>query len=706
MWTAKSLKKYWPERESLLLALLTLLVFLWMEEHWPRVHSPLVQEQELTCRALEPLVHRLEQVHVVSQDSHLKEERFSRLRMAKEIRRQLLDRLDKGREVLLHSEVDVFLNETKVSDIQVAAEIFLEGDCRRLVKMWETYRAGLDRLNELSPLNVAPIGIGQRLQDIERRLKMLLEPARSAELEDFFQSWPESIEDLQEKSRWRLALRFRDLELLEPKRPKPEVLELALRSLNRDRQPGQFTQEKQIPSIAFGIIVSSIDAHTRYYSESDFQRFWKDHQSSFGGLGIQIREDLGGIRVVNLVPGGPAEKQGILRGELGKGSGDLITRVLARETIEETKNSTGKSQTARIWQNLNLSLEGVDSQRAAEWLMGPVGTRVILEVSRQGAPAPIVVTLERGVVPTKRESIKSQLISWPTTGQKFGYIKMDRFYGGSLVRDFAQTVNQLVQKGLSGLLLDLRDNPGGDLAGALQVASLFLGSRPLVLDIDGMDRSIRAHWGEGPEQITGPLVVLVNENSASAAEILAGSLQTYHRAVIVGSQHTFGKGSIQAVTSLKQLFNLDGFLGGIKYTSSYYFLPDGTPIHGRGVIPDILANNRTLEECVAQKDLENALPTPRPLDLPGVDIKALAAINQDAFRSFIGDVTRELKLKSIAQNPGLKCLPKELAERERISSSEKTRALRVLSRLSRWWEKRNTVAERSRAQTSRKGMTN
>lgn len=399
-----SLKSILPERETLLISLLTLLLFAWVEQRWPRLHSPLVEGEQLTCRALEPLVHRLEQVHVVSQDASLKEERFSRLRMAKEVRRQLLDRFDQGREVLLKSEVEPFVSDTRIPDIQIAAELFLEGDCSRLVNIWRTYRAGLDRLNELAPLYLAPSEIEPKLEDISQRLELLDQEARSAELEDFFQTWPESVEDIREKSRWRVALRFRDLLLLEPRRPKAEILELALRSLSRDRQAGHVTQERQIPSVAFGIIVSSIDAHSRYYSESDFQRFWKDHQSSFGGLGIQIREDLGGIRVVNLIPGGPAEKQGILRPEKGGKTGDLITRVLAREMVEEAKTVTGKARQTRIWQNLNLSLEGIESQRAAEWLMGPVGTRVILEVIRPGAPAPIVVTLERGVVPTKRKA--------------------------------------------------------------------------------------------------------------------------------------------------------------------------------------------------------------------------------------------------------------------------------------------------------------
>lgn len=693
-------------RETILLSLLVALAFYWVDQRFPRLVSPLVEQGRLTCRALEPLVSRLEQLHVAAQDARLKEERFSRVRLAREVRRQLADRVDPTRDIFLRSEAESLGLAVGVTDIQVAAELFLEGDCRRFERVLDLYRLGLERLQRVSPLAKASPQPDRQLMEIAQRLQTLERPERSAEVEDFLQTWAESEQDLVEKSQWRLALRYREQKLAEPRRNDRELLDLSLRAISREREPQRAALRSQLPSLVFGIIVGSLDTHSHYYSEEEFQRFWRDHQSTFGGLGIQIREDFGGVRVVHLMPGGPAERQGTLRPSRGRGAGDLITRLLAVEQLEEEDLGQGKKSVRRSWRHLNLSLEGMESRRVAEFLVGPVGTRVILEVQRADASAPVVLTLERGAVATKQESIHTELVNWPATGQKFGYIKLERFYGGSLAGDFARQVQGLVRQGLSGLLLDLRDNPGGDLGGALQVASLFLGTRPLVLDVDSLDRSVRAHWGDGPERISGPLVVLVNENSASAAEILAGSLQTFHRAIVVGSRHTYGKGSIQAVASVKQLFNLDGELGGLKYTSSYYYLPDGTPLHGRGVVPDILVSERMVDSCArSPRDQQFALPPPAPLRMEGVDIKSLASINHEAFVGLVSELQSEQSRLSAAAAPkGKGCLPLDSRDRQVVQASERARALNILARFSRWWEKSNSVA--GRLQPSRGFLSN
>jgi hypothetical protein len=192
------------------------------------------------------------------------------------------------------------------------------------------------------------------------------------------------------------------------------------------------------------------------------------------------------------------------------------------------------------------------------------------------------------------------------------------------------------------------------------------------------------------------LVVLVNENSASAAEILAGSLQTFHRAIVVGSRHTYGKGSIQAVASVKQLFNLEGELGGLKYTSSYYYLPDGTPLHGRGVIPDILVSERPVDSCgQSPRDQKFALPPPAPLRMDGVDIKSLASINHEAFVGLVSELQREQtsQLKRVSPQ-GKGCLPIDARDRRAVQATERAKALQILARFSRWWEKSNSVAGR------------
>lgn len=313
-------------------------------------------------------------------------------------------------------------------------------------------------------------------------------------------------------------------------------------------------------------MLSGLDPHSAYLDESAYQRLQEGTRGEFGGLGLEVGTEDGLIKVIAPIDGTPAEDADIR-------PGDLIMRIDGQP------------------------VKGLDLQAAVERMRGETGTSVTLGILRDGADGPIEVTLERAVIQV--DSVRARVLE-----DRFGYLRISQFQART-GEDVLEAVDQLTHEvgPLDGLVLDLRNNPGGVLDAAVAVTDAFLSSGQVVSTSGRIERSRDAFTATPNDTLNGaPLVVLVNAGSASAAEIVAGALQDHQRAVIMG-ESTFGKGSVQTILPLR---NGDA----VKLTTARYYTPSGRSIQAEGIQPDVEVTNLRVS------DVEGDPARLRESDLP------------------------------------------------------------------------------------------
>jgi carboxyl-terminal processing protease len=317
--------------------------------------------------------------------------------------------------------------------------------------------------------------------------------------------------------------------------------------------------EKKLISDAIGGMVAGLDPHSQYYDKKAFKEFREGTTGRFVGVGIEISMEDGLVKVVSPIEGSPAFRAGLK-------AGDLITR------IDET------------------AVKGLSMNDAVKRMRGEPKTKVMLQVFRKSENRTFPVTIVR-------EEIRVQSVRARMVEPGYGWVRISQFQDRT-VDDFVRRVEELYKEDpqLKGLVLDLRNDPGGLLDGAVAVSAAFLPPDAAVVSTNGQLPDSKAVYKASPEFYVRrggadplkrlpaaiknvPLVVLVNEGSASASEIVAGALQDHRRAVIMGSQ-TFGKGSVQTVRQL-------GPETALKITTARYFTPKGQSIQARGIVPDV-----------------------------------------------------------------------------------------------------------------------
>ncbi|WP_280547172.1 MULTISPECIES: S41 family peptidase [unclassified Halomonas] len=318
-------------------------------------------------------------------------------------------------------------------------------------------------------------------------------------------------------------------------------------------------------------MLSELDPHSTYLDSEEFESLRESTQGEFGGVGIEVGMEDGQLTVITPIDDTPASRAGLQ-------SRDKILR------IDDTPTD-------------RLSL-----QEAVNLMRGDPGTEIRLTILRQGESAPLEVTLTREVIRT--ESVKSELLE-----ASYGYLRVSQFQ----TRTGAQVgsaIRRLERDGpLKGLVLDLRNNPGGVLQAAVDVADAFL-DEGLIVYTEGRlpDSAMRFSAGRETAAAEVPLVILINGGSASAAEIVAGALQDQRRGVVMGTE-SFGKGSVQQIMPL-------GNGEGLKLTTALYFTPDGRSIQAQGIEPDVEVIRGRLEVAegsglnVREADLEGHLRSP------------------------------------------------------------------------------------------------
>ena len=320
--------------------------------------------------------------------------------------------------------------------------------------------------------------------------------------------------------------------------------------------------EKKLITDAISGMVSSLDPHSQYFDKKSFKEFREGTTGKFVGVGIEITQEDGLIRVVSPIEGSPADRAGLK-------PGDLITKV------DDT------------------AVKGLSLNEAVKRMRGEPGTKVLLTILRKDENRTFPVTITR-------EEIRTQSVKAKVVEPGYAWLRLSQFQERT-VDDFATKLEDIYRRepNLKGLVLDLRNDPGGLLDAAGAVSAAFLPEGVTVVSTNGQIEESKSVFKARPEDYmrrrgvdplrrlpaalkTVPLVVLVNEGSASASEIVAGALQDHKRAIVMGSQ-TFGKGSVQTVRPL-------GPDTALKITTALYYTPSGKTIQAKGIVPDILVD--------------------------------------------------------------------------------------------------------------------
>ncbi|MCH8330050.1 MAG: carboxy terminal-processing peptidase [Bacteroidetes bacterium] len=339
--------------------------------------------------------------------------------------------------------------------------------------------------------------------------------------------------------------------------------------------------------------INTSDPHTVYMPPRDKENFDIAMSGQLEGIGAQLQEKDGYIKVTSIVPGSASSRQGELK------AGDIILKVA--QGNEEPVDVTD-----------------VRIDHAVKLIRGKKGTEVRLTTRKIDGTVKVIAII-RDVVILEDTYAKSAVIEYNGTNKRYGYISLPKFYadfnkknGRSCAKDVRKIVEDLNTENISGIIMDLRNNSGGSLYDVVEIAGLFIAEGPIV--------QIKTRYGaphvlrdkDPTIQYNGPLVILVNSFSASASEIMAAAMQDYQRGIIIGSKATFGKGTVQ------RMFNLDTFvpsdlqeikpMGAVKITMQKFYRIDGSATQLKGVTPDIILPDSYRYIDIGEKEQEYCMP--------------------------------------------------------------------------------------------------
>ncbi|CAN1492637.1 Prc Periplasmic protease [Methylophilaceae bacterium] len=348
-------------------------------------------------------------------------------------------------------------------------------------------------------------------------------------------------------------------------------------------------EDKKLINEALNGMLTGLDPHSSFLNTEDFKDLNQATQGEFGGLGIEVGMEDGFVKVISPIEDSPAYKAGLK-------SGDLIMK------LDET------------------STKGLSLNDSVKKMRGKPGTSIVLTVLRKGEAKPLTFKLVRAIV--KSQSVKGKIVE-----PNYAYVRVAQFqeHTGEDLAKFLKNLRQQNKAPLKGILLDLRNNPGGLLNAAVGVSAAFLPKGDLVVYTEGRAQDSKMQLTATPENYlkgggkddylkdfpedirTTPMAVLVNNGSASASEIVAGALQDHKRALIIGMQ-SFGKGSVQSILPMN-----NGTA--IKMTTARYFTPKGRSIQAKGIVPDIIVDDGSDPTFMTKEvDLTNHLSNPKDAD--------------------------------------------------------------------------------------------
>ncbi|MDO5674856.1 MAG: carboxy terminal-processing peptidase [bacterium] len=494
-----------------------------------------------------------------------------------------------------------------------------------------------DRIDdELKSGNIRLPDVGRRLLDARiREVDAMIDPILDAgfdfKLKETLEVDPKKLDFVPDtnalRERWRLSLKMQALdsffEAIEDKKKAepekyqqadpavhPELMAETIRkvreSSHRSMQRLQQQTRQDHYDRYFDAVARGFDPHSNYMPPTTKEDFDIQMSGSLEGIGALLREDEGLIKVVRILPGSAAEKQGQLQAE---------------DTILSVAEKGGEP----------IDISEMRIREAVSLIRGPKGSEVVLTVRKPGGGR-MSVAIVRDVVRLEETYVKSALLH-TGQGKAIGYIRIPSFYRDfnadgkqgpprNATDDTRRIIRQLKNSGIEGLILDLRNNGGGALDDAVSISGLFLPGGPVVQVRDGegaitvrADEDLSVEYG-------GLMVVLVNQFSASASEILAAAMQDYGRAMVIGSKHTHGKGTVQAMMDLNRYLPLFrsrskvSDLGALKMTIQKFYRINGGSTQFRGVSPDLVVPSMLDHLESGEQYMDYALPWDQVLPVP------------------------------------------------------------------------------------------
>ncbi|WP_106791897.1 carboxy terminal-processing peptidase [Aquimarina sp. Aq78] len=470
------------------------------------------------------------------------------------------------------------------------------------------------RNKEITFFNLTYDRLQQRMAEARTLHKEILEQPFNFEKDESIDTNYENLPYVESKSqmkdRWRLQLKFNALSSYYDKveeqidsvtknsnysRKTSIVLEKESREITKTSLKEYFEfaddlERKDWFSIYINSIVEEFDPHTYYFAPQDKDRFDIAMSGKLEGIGARLQKKNDNVKIIEIISGGPAWRGNEVE------VGDLIMKV-KQEDEEEP-----------------VSIVGMRLDDAVSLIKGPKGTKVMLTVKKVDGTIKII-EIVRDVVELEETYAKSSTVK--KNDKTFGIVNLPKFYFNmqdynqrNAAKDVKQEIIRLKEQDMDGLVIDLRDNGGGSLQTVVDIAGLFIEKGPIV--------QVRTK-GESPEVLSdkdrnilwdGPLVILVNELSASASEILAAAMQDYKRAIIIGSKQTYGKGTVQNVMDLNRWMRSNDFgdLGALKLTTQKFYRVNGGSTQLEGVKSDVVVPDRYSYIDIGEKDQENPLP--------------------------------------------------------------------------------------------------
>ncbi|WP_452232445.1 carboxy terminal-processing peptidase [Lacinutrix sp. MEBiC02595] len=481
------------------------------------------------------------------------------------------------------------------------------------IEEFEKYKTELDdqlKAYDIAFFNLTHERLLKRIEETKTIYKDILNKPFNYSVNESYSSDYEKLEYVknkkQMKERWRQQLKFTTIsnyddlvtENIKSDKEKKSLAKLEEESRNEtlksiDNYYNDYIDDQQRKdwfSIYVNAIVEEFDPHTFYFAPEDKDRFDQQMSGKLEGIGARLSKKMDNTKIVELISGGPAWRGKELE------VGDIIQKV--RQENEE----------------LAVNIVGMRLDDAIKLIKGPKGTVVNLTIKKVDGTID-VISITRDVVELEETYAKSSIVK--NNDKRFGVINLPKFYVDfedykkrNAASDIKQEIERLKEEGMEGLVLDLRNNGGGSLQTVVDMAGLFIKDGPIVQVrstgepkevLKDKDKSIS--WD-------GPLVILVNELSASASEILAAAMQDYKRAIIIGSKQTYGKGTVQNVLDLNRMVrnNSQGDLGALKLTTQKFYRINGGSTQLEGVKSDVVVPDRYSYINVGEKDQENPLP--------------------------------------------------------------------------------------------------
>ena len=462
--------------------------------------------------------------------------------------------------------------------------------------------------------------LANSLARAEKLVEKVLEKPFSFDVAEDYEADPKKLEFCKTEEelaeRWRVDLKYRTLirylnlledadneDPLEVSADLQEETELEAREKVLKQYHAYFERQKKETlqdhyDRYLNAFSRSFDPHTTYMPPQSKEDFDISMRGSLEGIGATLREEDGYIKVVKVFPGSAADRQGQLHAD------DVILAV-----------AQGKEEP--------VDVTDMRLRDAVALIRGKKGTEVRLSIRRLGIN-PFVIPIVRDVVIIEESFVKSAVVTDPESENRYGYIKIPSFYrdfettrnggkGRNSTNDVKAALEAFQKEDMAGLILDLRNNGGGALTDAVGVAGLFLGEGPVVQVRNGGGEAKVLYSHSKKIAYHGPMVVMVNSFSASASEIVAGALQDYGRAIIVGNEHTHGKGTVQVIMDLDRSLTLRNMrqympLGALKMTTQKFYRVSGDSTQYRGVVPDIILPDRSRYNEYGERYLDYSLP--------------------------------------------------------------------------------------------------